>query len=588
MVTNTEQSDENSFKNNFWNPDYGNFQGFEVLVKRLKDGRSVCKEYVDFLRQRSLIEEQYGKALIKLAKTVKSRDEISQVRPAWDRVTAHTEAVGLNHVQASNQLAAEVTRISEFMESSQDKRKWAEEGVRTLQAQMRTTHKRLVETKRGYETRCREEIQASHMYHQEVSKTGGEGSGTERARVKHGKARELMEQAEEAYKTASTVMEETRSSWQEETENCAEKLQQIETARLATLRDSAWKLTNIGSAYCVADDEMYEDTRQCLEGCDLEEGLKQFIVQQGTGNEKPAPVTCELLPNSSTLGMGHMSRQRQLNNSHCSSQQFDSHSLGRATTGNGSTMSPHTPNTQSLTHLAEIGRSRSDLGYNMAGQTGSYSHSSLHINSKSPSSTKTVEGSQPKKPPRLMQFSKVTSETFPATSVDNNMYYALPDHISLDSSSDRSGELTLDSSGEFGTAQQSHFSPDSTPPRNSRDSNMVQSPTNSQESRRGLYPMKPTPANHGRTSSIPRHQPYSLDYSPVHSPRESSKTRQPFSMEQKAVVLCEYRRNSNSEISLNRNHKVTLLECSPKAKWWRVESESGNQGFFPANFLRKI
>jgi len=256
MVTNTEQSDENSFKNNFWNPDYGNFQGFEVLVKRLKDGRSVCKEYVDFLRQRSLIEEQYGKALIKLAKSVKSRDEISQVRPAWDRVTAHTEAVGLNHVQASNQLAAEVTRISEFMESSQDKRKWAEEGVRTLQAQMRTTHKRLVETKRGYETRCREEIQASHLYHQEVSRAGGEGSGTERARVKHIKARELMEQSEEAYKTASTVMEETRSSWQEETEKCAEKLQQIETARLATLRDSAWKLTNIGSAYCVADDEV--------------------------------------------------------------------------------------------------------------------------------------------------------------------------------------------------------------------------------------------------------------------------------------------------------------------------------------------
>ena len=98
--------------------------------------------------------------------------------------------------------------------------------------------------------------QASHLYHQEVSKAGGEGSGTERARVKHVKARELMEQAEEAYKTASAAMEETRSSWQEETEKSAEKLQQIETVRLATLRDSAWKLTNIGSACCVADDEV--------------------------------------------------------------------------------------------------------------------------------------------------------------------------------------------------------------------------------------------------------------------------------------------------------------------------------------------
>ena len=37
----------------FQNKDIGNFQGFEVLVKRLKDDRAVCKEYAEFLRQRS-------------------------------------------------------------------------------------------------------------------------------------------------------------------------------------------------------------------------------------------------------------------------------------------------------------------------------------------------------------------------------------------------------------------------------------------------------------------------------------------------------------------------------------------------------
>ena len=36
----------------FQNGEIGNFQGFETLVKRLKDDRSVCKEYVEFLRQR--------------------------------------------------------------------------------------------------------------------------------------------------------------------------------------------------------------------------------------------------------------------------------------------------------------------------------------------------------------------------------------------------------------------------------------------------------------------------------------------------------------------------------------------------------
>ena len=36
----------------FQNEDIGNFAGWEVLVRRLKDDRSVAKEYAEFLRQR--------------------------------------------------------------------------------------------------------------------------------------------------------------------------------------------------------------------------------------------------------------------------------------------------------------------------------------------------------------------------------------------------------------------------------------------------------------------------------------------------------------------------------------------------------
>jgi len=68
-----------------------------------------------------------------------------------------------------------------------------------------------------------------------------------------------MEQAEEAYRVAAESLEETRSAWQKETESCADTFQELEMSRLTVLRDSAWKLTNIGSACCVADDEV------CLE-----------------------------------------------------------------------------------------------------------------------------------------------------------------------------------------------------------------------------------------------------------------------------------------------------------------------------------
>ena len=100
---------------------------------------------------------------------------ISCVRPAWESVKNTTEAVGLNHVQvvyyhsstfshlfqASNQLAGEVAKITDFIDTSREKRKWSEENVRTLQTQIKTAYKRMVDSKKGYEIRCREEIQVN-------------------------------------------------------------------------------------------------------------------------------------------------------------------------------------------------------------------------------------------------------------------------------------------------------------------------------------------------------------------------------------------------------------------------------------------
>jgi len=375
----------------------------------------VCKEYVEFLRQRTIIEEQYGKALIKLAKTASSRDEISSVRPAWDSVKNHTEAVGLNHVQASNQLGAEVAKIADFMDSSRDKRKWSEDNVRTLQTQIRTAYKRMFDNKKVYEIRCREEIQTNHLFHQEVARTGRDTSGSERAHGKHVKARQGMDQAEEAYRAAAESLEESRASWKKETETCANTFQELEMSRLTVLRDSAWKVSNIGSACCVGDDEVYEDTRKCLESCDLEEALQYFIVQHETGTEGPPTVTCESLPNSSTLGMGHMERQKQLTNHDSKEKQYDTYSLGRTTPGGGVGVNL-APNTQSLTHLSDIGRSRSDLGYTAVRSDVSQSQVFLHTNKQkvttphlSPNNPSYLPPTRPKKPPRMIQYTQGSS-----------------------------------------------------------------------------------------------------------------------------------------------------------------------------------
>ena len=153
-----------------------------------------------------------------------------------------------------------------------------------------------------------------------------------------------LEQSEEQYRQAVDALEEVRAQWQAETEACLDLFQDISSSRLRVLRDTAWLASNIGSAACVSDDAVYEESRQVLETAYSEVGgvVQDWIAANQTGEEVPGQVVCQWAPTSSTLGMGHMRSQQQLS--------YDTASLGRCDVS------------LSCGHLADLGRSRSDLG----------------------------------------------------------------------------------------------------------------------------------------------------------------------------------------------------------------------------------
>ena len=320
-------------------------------------------------------------------------------------------------LQASSQLAAEVSKVTDFLEATREKKKWSEETVRSLQTQLRTAHKRMLEVKKAYESRAREEIQANQLYHQEVSRSGRDSSVAERAHSRHAKVRRdlvnynfqtdkiekyfptsdekqdterqrvyssgfqivsSLEQSEELYRQAVEAVEEVRLSWLAETETCAGLFEDLSTSRLKVLRDSAWLSSNIGSAACVLDDSVYEESRQVLETAysDLGGVLQDWVRTERTGEESPGPVICQWAATSSSLGVsGHLRSLR-------AGQQlsYDTASLGR------------TEASQSWPHLADLGRSRSDLGQAVPLQP-----------HKQQQTTPAVLRS-PKKPPRMFQY----------------------------------------------------------------------------------------------------------------------------------------------------------------------------------------
>merc|ERR1712004_64479 len=133
------------------------------------------------------------------------------------------------------------------------------------------------------------------------------------------------------------------------------------------------------------------------------------------------------------------------------------------------------------------------------------------------------------------------------TSVENSEYYTLPEQMA---------------SSDYNSDQSTDYSPDSGSP------SQRQSPPSKSSSYDSSHSLRRPPA-------YPQNPGQQAQYSGGHPRR-------------RAVVLCEYRRKSVSEVSLGKNSVVTVVEGSPTSEWWKVETDQGVQGFYPASFLRQL
>ncbi|KAM4826017.1 proline-serine-threonine phosphatase-interacting protein 1 isoform 2-T2 [Thomomys bottae] len=276
------------FRDAFWCRDFTAHTGYEVLLQRLLDGRKMCKDVEELLRQRAQAEERYGKELVQIARKAGGHTEINSLRAAFDSLKQQTENVGSAHMQLALALRDELRSLEEFRERQKEQRKKYEAVMDRVQKSKLSLYKKAMESKKAYEQKCRDADDAEQAV--ERLGAGGHHKQIEKSQNKAKQCKDSATEAERVYRQSIEQLEKLRGEWEQEHRTTCEAFQLQEFDRLTILRNALWVHCNQLSVQCVKDDELYEEVRLTLEGCSVDTDINSFIQAKSTGTEPPAPV----------------------------------------------------------------------------------------------------------------------------------------------------------------------------------------------------------------------------------------------------------------------------------------------------------
>ncbi|XP_036137440.1 proline-serine-threonine phosphatase-interacting protein 1 isoform X2 [Molossus molossus] len=281
------------FRDAFWCRDFMAHTGYEVLLQRLLDGRKMCKDMEEMLRQRAQAEERYGKELVQIARKAGGQTEINSLRASFDSLKQQMEHVGSSHIQLAQALREELHSLEEFRDRQKEQRKKYEAIMDRVQKSKLSLYKKAMESKKTYEQKCRDADDAEQTF--ERISTNGQQKQVEKSQNKAKQCKDSAMEAERVYRQNIEQLEKARGEWEQEHRTTCEAFQLQEFDRLTILRNALWVHCNQLSMQCVKDDEvgepkLYEEVRVTLEGCSVEADINSFIQAKSTGTEPPAPV----------------------------------------------------------------------------------------------------------------------------------------------------------------------------------------------------------------------------------------------------------------------------------------------------------
>ncbi|KFQ66144.1 Proline-serine-threonine phosphatase-interacting protein 2, partial [Phaethon lepturus] len=269
--------------------------GYDSIIQHLNDGRKNCKEFEDFLKERAVIEEKYGKELINLSKKKPcGQMELNTLKRSLDVFKQQIDNVGQGHIQLAQTLREEAKKMEDFREKQKLHRKKIELIMEAIHKNRNLQYKKTMEVKQTCCCFFAGLMLLTHtctalgalLYLSSISHFW-------QLFLKLAQTKSALEDSDRSYQQSVTTLEKIREEWQKEHIKACEFFETQECERINYFRNALWLHVNQLSQDCVQNDEKYEEIRKSLEMCSIEKDIDFFVNLRKTGSLAPAPVVYE-------------------------------------------------------------------------------------------------------------------------------------------------------------------------------------------------------------------------------------------------------------------------------------------------------
>ncbi|KAK7436543.1 formin-binding protein [Stygiomarasmius scandens] len=266
------------FCNSFWG--IGD-AGVNILFARMRGAARTTDSLREFWKERAVIEEEYGKRLLELAKMTVGKDEIGELRNVLDTLQLETEKLGKSHLGLASQISSEIEEPTKTLLNKQLEHR------KSIQSPVEKKFKTKV-AQEGHVSRAREKCQSDRVrmasYAQQIENNAPE---SERIRQRLKRAEQTAAANENDYRNFCKTLADMLPGWENDWKDYCDSCQDLEEERLDFMKDNLWAYANAVSTVCVNDDNSCEIIRTVLDHFESDRDLEAFVQEYGTGNSVP-------------------------------------------------------------------------------------------------------------------------------------------------------------------------------------------------------------------------------------------------------------------------------------------------------------